>query len=206
MKAKHSGVCLTWTRRLLFGAVVLGMALLTEVSAQTTGPIIYLDSLQQVIRGFGAANIVGWRPDMTSGQIQTAFGTGPGQLGFSILRLRIPPDSTQFGVNYPSALAAVGMGATVIATPWTPPAWMKTSKNTVGGSLDTNNYAAYAAHLKAFADSMANHGAPIYAVSVQNEPDANVGYESCYWNATQFRNFMKYNAPSVGVPVFMPES
>jgi len=198
----------TLTRRLLCSAIVLGMVLSTEVFAQTTGAVIYLDSLHQVIRGFGAANIVGpgWRPDMTSGQIQTAFGTGSGQLGFTVLRLRIPPDSSQFGLDIPTAEAAVGMGVKLIATPWTPPAWMKTNKNTVGGSLDTNNYAAFAAHLKAFADTMTNHSAPLYAVSVQNEPDANVTYESCFWNATQFLNFMKNNAPSVGVPVFMPES
>ena len=185
--------------------VMLGMASTAQIYAQS-GATIYLDSTRQVIRGFGAANIVGWRPDMTAGQIQTAFGSGPNQLGFSIMRLRIPPDSTQFSVNFASAQAAASMGVTLIATPWTPPAWMKTNNNTVGGSLDTNNYAAYAAYLKSFADTMANNGAPLYAISVQNEPDANVTYESCYWSGTQFMNFMKYNAPSVGIPVFMPES
>jgi len=49
---------------------------------------VYLDSTQQVIRGFGAANIVQWRPDMTANDIDKAFGTGPGQIGFTILRRR----------------------------------------------------------------------------------------------------------------------
>ncbi|MDE3057417.1 MAG: T9SS type A sorting domain-containing protein [Bacteroidota bacterium] len=176
----------------------------------TVSPIpvatVFLDSIQQVIRGFGAANIVQWRPDMTAGQIQTAFGTGPGQLGFSILRLRIPPDSTSFSVYVPTAKAASSMGVTVIATPWTPPAWMKSNNSTIGGYLNQSAYAAYAAHVKAFADTMSSNGVSLYAISVQNEPDANVNYESCYWNATQFLNFMKNNAPAVGVPVFMPES
>lgn len=170
------------------------------------GGHVYPDNPQQIIRGFGAANIVGWRPDMTSDQIQTAFGAGPGQIGFSIMRLRVPPDSTQFNINIPSAQAATAMGVTLIATPWTPPAWMKSNNNPVAGSLNTSSYAAYAAHLKAFADTMANNGAPLYAISVQNEPDANVTYESCSWNGTQFLNFMKSNAPAVGIPVFMPES
>ncbi|MHB8579960.1 MAG: T9SS type A sorting domain-containing protein [Ignavibacteriaceae bacterium] len=168
--------------------------------------IIYLDSTQQIIRGFGAANIIQWRPDMTPAEIQTAFGNGLGQLGFTILRLRIPPDSTKFQLDIPSAKAASSMGVKIIATPWTPPAWMKSNNRTIGGTLGTSAYAAYAAHLKAFAETMMNNGAPLYAVSVQNEPDAHVNYESCFWNATQFLNFMKYNAPSVGVPVFMPES
>lgn len=168
--------------------------------------VVYADSAGQIIRGFGAANIVGWRPDMTPEEVQTAFGTGPGELGFTILRVRIPPDSTQFSINVPTATRARALGAAIIATPWTPPAWMKTNDNTVGGSIDTNNYAAYAAHLKAFADTMASYGDSVYAVSVQNEPDANVGYESCYWSPTNFLDFMRKYAPDVGVPVFMPES
>ena len=167
--------------------------------------IVYLDITEQTIRGFGAANIVGWRPDMTSAQVQTAFDS-TGQLGFTIMRLRIPPDSTQFSINVPSAKLAESYGAKVIATPWTPPAWMKTNNNIAGGYLSPSAYAAYAAHLHAFADTMTNNGISLYAISVQNEPDANVTYESCYWNATQFLNFMKNNAASVGTPIFMPES
>ena len=143
---------------------------------------------------------------MTAGEIQTAFGTGPGQIGFSIMRLRIPPDSTQFSIDIPSAKAAYSMGVTIIATPWTPPAWMKSTNNVVRGVLDTNLYAAYAAHLRAFADTMSSNGIPVYAISVQNEPDANVSYESCFWTADNIVRFMKNNAASVGVPVFIPES
>jgi glucuronoarabinoxylan endo-1,4-beta-xylanase len=183
-----------------------------RVAAQAPNEgVVYLDSLRQTVRGFGAANIVGWNPglnygDMTSAQIQTAFGSGPGQLGFTIMRLRIPPDSSQFRINVASAKLAQSLGAKVIATPWTPPAWMKTNKNIVSGGLDTNNYAAFAKYLKSFADTMANNGAPLYAVSVQNEPDFNASYEGCLWSGTQFLQFMKNNAPAVGIPVFMPEA
>ena len=143
---------------------------------------------------------------MTPAEVQTAFGNGTGQVGLTIMRLSIPPDSTQFTANAPSALAAQNLGATIIATPWTPPSWMKTNDTTAGGSLIQSDYAAYAAHLKAFADTMTEHGVSLYGISVQNEPDAGVSYQSCDWNATQFMNFMRYNAPAVGVPVFMPES
>ncbi len=207
------GFQFTWRFLRVIGSVSILLIAGCTKKGSVTGPptgtgsaAVYLDSTQQIIRGFGAANIVGWRPDMTPAQIQTAFGTGPGQLGFTIMRLRIPPDSMEFAVNVPSAKSAYSMGVTIIATPWTPPAWMKSNGSLIGGTLNTNEYAAYAAHLKSFADTMSANGAPIYAVSVQNEPDANVGYESCFWNAAQFLTFMKNNAASVGVPVFMPES
>lgn len=212
MNTDRKNVGFARTRRLVGAAILFGTILSAQVSAQSSGASVYLDSLRQVIRGFGGANIVGWNPglsygDMTPAEIQTAFGTGPGTLGLTIMRLRIPPDSTQFSINVASAKLAESLGAKVIATPWTPPAWMKTSDSIIGGSLDTNNYAAFAGHLKAFADTMAGNGAPLYAISVQNEPDfVPTGYEGCGWNAAQFLQFMRYNAPAVGIPVFMPEA
>ena len=169
---------------------------------------VYLDSVQQYIRGFGGANILGWRPAMTADQIQKAFGAGEGELGFSILRLRIPfnADAGEFGANVPVAQMAQSLGAIVFASPWTPPPALKSNNNIVGGTLNDSSYAAFAQHLKAFADYMASNGAPLYAVSIQNEPDATVTYESCSWNTTQFLNFMKHNAAAIGSRIMMPES
>jgi len=170
--------------------------------------LIYFDSPQQVIRGFGGANILQWRPDMTSDQVQKAFGSGPGQIGLSILRLRIPYDTTGgvFRIQVPTAKLVQSLGGIVFATPWTPPLAMKSNNNIVGGTLNESSYANYAAYLKGFADYMGASGAPLYAVSVQNEPDARVTYESCSWNGAQFLNFMKNNAASIGIRVMMPES
>lgn len=167
---------------------------------------IDLANTLQVIRGFGAANILPWRPDMTVDQINKAFGTGAGQLGFTILRLRIPPDTSEFAMQVATAQLAYALGVKIIASPWTPPASLKTNDNIVGGELKTNSYAAYAAHLKSFVDYMAVRGVPLYAVSVQNEPDVTVTYESCSWNATQIVNFVKNNTPSIGVKIIADES
>jgi glucuronoarabinoxylan endo-1,4-beta-xylanase len=177
----------------------------TEPSHESTATI-EPNNTQQIIRGFGAANIVPWRPDMTSDEITSAFGTGADQIGFSILRLRVPYDQSEFSLNVPTAQSAAAMGVTLIASPWTPPAWMKTSDTIVGGSLYDTCFASYAAHLKSFADYMANNGAPLYAISVQNEPDVRVTYESCDWTAAQMVKFARENAPSVGVRIILPES
>lgn len=167
---------------------------------------VYLANTQQVIRGFGAANILPWRPDMTVDEINTAFGAGAGQLGFSILRLRVPPDTSEFTIQVATAQKASSLGVTLFASPWTPPASMKTNNNVVGGQLKTESYAAFAMHLKTFADYMSSNGAPLYAISVQNEPDVTVTYESCYWNASQMLAFVKDNAPSVGVRIIADEA
>jgi len=177
-----------------------------EEQIETEPAIVYPDSTHQIIRGFGAANIVNWRPDMTSEEIDKAFSVGDSALGFSILRLRIPPQENEWSSYVPTAQAAHDMGVKIIASPWTPPASMKTNNSPVGGRLREDAYDDFADHLNSFADFMAENDVPLYAVSVQNEPDVNVNYESCDYNGAEMLRFMKDYAPEVGVPVFAPES
>ncbi|NWF88365.1 MAG: T9SS type A sorting domain-containing protein [Ignavibacteriaceae bacterium] len=177
-----------------------------QIFPQSNPANIYLDSTKQLIQGFGAANIVGWRPDMTDNEITKAFGTGNGQLGFTVLRLRVPHNSNDFSLQVPTAKKAYDLGVKIIASPWTPPASMKTNNNIVGGELKESSYADYAAHLKSFADYMAANGVPLYAISVQNEPDITVTYESCDWNPSQMVKFISENASSIGTRIIAPES
>jgi len=101
----------------------------------------------------------------------------------------------------------VARGAGVLATPWTPPAWLKDNNSLTNGSVLPAQYANFAAYLKKFADYMASNGAPLRAISIQNEPDFPATYESCLWNSNQFLNFFRTNAASIGsTPVMMPES
>jgi glucuronoarabinoxylan endo-1,4-beta-xylanase len=167
--------------------------------------MVYLNSPQQVIKGFGGVSMPGWIPDLTTEQVNTAFGTGEGQLGLSILRIRVPYNSAEFSMEIPTALKAKTLGATIIASPWTPPAWMKGSNNIIGGTLNSNNYADYAAHLKSFVDYMGSNGVPIYAISIQNEPDVYVSYESCTWYPSHMLRFVKENSASIGTKIIMPE-
>lgn len=61
---------------------------------------------------------------------------------------------------------------TVMATPWSPPAWMKTTGSLVGGRLtdDPAVYDAYARYLVKFVQAYTAAGVPIDLLSVQNEP------------------------------------
>jgi glucosylceramidase len=61
---------------------------------------------------------------------------------------------------------------TIMGTPWSPPAWMKTTDSLVGGRLkdDPAVYAAYARYLVKFVQAYAAAGVPIDYLSLQNEP------------------------------------
>jgi glucosylceramidase len=58
----------------------------------------------------------------------------------------------------------------ILASPWSPPAWMKNNRNTVGGELLEQYYPAYANYFVKYIQGMQQHGIRIDAVTVQNEP------------------------------------
>lgn len=158
---------------------------------------VNLASAQQTIRGFGGATV--FRPELTDADINTLFGTADNQLGLSILRIRVNPfGSSQWGQELSSAKRAKALGAIVMATPWSPPASMKTNNNTTGGKLSASSYADYASYLNSFADYMKTNGAELYALSIQNEPDIQVNYESCDWTGQEMTDFIKDNTFSFG--------
>ncbi len=163
-------------------------------------------TLQQ-IDGFGGGVVfldAGLDP-LTDAQMDALYGTGPGQCGLTLIRVRISPDSNWTTAEI-DGKKVHDRGGQILATPWTPPASMKDNNNTIAGSLLPAQYANYATYLNSFATAMASNGAPLAVISVQNEPDATVNYESCFWTAAQFQTFFRANAGVITVPVMMPES
>jgi glucuronoarabinoxylan endo-1,4-beta-xylanase len=161
----------------------------------------------QTIRGFGGINVPGWIADLTPEQVETAFGNGPGQIGMSILRVRIPYDPAAFELEVPTAAHAVALGARVIASPWTPPASLKTNADIIGGELLPEAYGAYADHLLSFRDYLQERGVPLHAISVQNEPDISVTYESCDWTPEQMVDWLLGQGERFGsTPLIAAES
>src|SRR5262245_1748026 len=58
----------------------------------------------------------------------------------------------------------------IMASPWSPPGWMKTSGSMIGGSLRPDAYAAFADYFVKFITAYAAEGIPIDYISLQNEP------------------------------------
>ncbi len=58
----------------------------------------------------------------------------------------------------------------IVASPWSAPAWMKTSANLIGGTLLEEYEAAYAQYLVKYVDAYRGYGIPIFALTLQNEP------------------------------------
>jgi hypothetical protein len=83
-------------------------------------------------------------------------------------------------------------GGYVLASPWSPPKeWKSNNSINSGGNLIPKYYKQYANYLRAFARHMANKGAPIYAISIANEPNYAGGYDGCEWTPSEMRDFFK---------------
>ncbi len=81
----------------------------------------------------------------------------------------------------------------IFASPWSPPAFMKTNNNMLqGGKLRPEYYKSWALYYVKFIEAYRKEGIPIWGLTVQNEPMAVQRWESCIYTAEDELNFVKY--------------
>jgi glucosylceramidase len=78
----------------------------------------------------------------------------------------------------------------ILATPWSAPRWMKTNNSWIGGSLQTQYYAAYAKYFVKYFDAMQAQGISIWGITPQNEPENPHNEPSMLMNSTEQKNFI----------------
>ncbi len=81
----------------------------------------------------------------------------------------------------------------ILGSPWSPPLWMKSNKNAVGGSLLPEYYDVYARYLLRYIIGMQSEGIPIDAITIQNEPLNPYNTPSMLMLASEQRDFIKNN-------------
>jgi glucosylceramidase len=81
----------------------------------------------------------------------------------------------------------------LLASPWSPPSWMKTNEQmTNGGNLRPEYRQAWADYLVRFLQVMdRQEHVPVWALTVQNEPAAVQTWESCIYSAPDERDFIR---------------
>jgi glucuronoarabinoxylan endo-1,4-beta-xylanase len=194
--------------KMLAGAILLAVVgiALVRLRIGTRATINWTD-VRQSIDGFGGSSadfLIGLTP------AQADFFFTPAGIGLSILRTQIIPDLATCNAEFhdggcsnsngqilngelDTAQLAVARGAIVFSSPWSPPGAYKSSgsfKN--GGHLLSSHYSDWAKDIASYVPMMANHGVPIYAVSVQNEPNLATDYGSCTYTAQEIHDFVPY--------------
>lgn len=149
------------------------------------------------------------------------FGTGSNSIGVSYLRIGIgatdlstsvysyndlPAGSTDvtlanFSINPDKTdvipvlkqIVSINPSIKILATPWSPPVWMKDNGNSVGGSLIPAYYSVYANYFVKYIQAMKAEGITIDAITPQNEPLHPGNNPSMYMTAAQQAAFIKNN-------------
>lgn len=85
------------------------------------------------------------------------------------------------------------------ASPWSPPAFMKTNQNMLqGGKLLPEFRQAWADYYVKFIKAYEKEGIPVWGLTIQNEPMATQRWESCIYTAEEERDFLKnYLGPTL---------
>jgi glucosylceramidase len=112
------------------------------------------------------------------------------------------PNLTNFSIAHDTAYITpllkqaltVNPAIKVVAVPWSPPAWMKTSGTMNGGNMNTVYFPSLAQYFVKFVQGYQQQGISIYAVLPQNEPlNSNNGYPTEYLAATDEATFIGAN-------------
>ncbi|GLW56721.1 RICIN domain-containing protein [Kitasatospora phosalacinea] len=176
--------------------------------------------VQQPLVGFGAAFtessahlVAGLSATTRAALMNDLFSTAGGGIGLNYLRQ--PLGASDFVSHLPfysyedtrgsfsiardqqeilpaiNQARAVNPNIRIMGTPWSPPAWMKTSGSLNGGSLKPENYGDFADYLVRAIQAYGAAGAPISDLTVANEPKFQTTYPSTGMTAAQQADFVK---------------
>jgi glucosylceramidase len=106
---------------------------------------------------------------------------------------RIPDTDRRDLLPVLKEILAINPGIRIMATPWTPPVWMKTTGQWSGGSLKPEYYDEYAQYFVKYIKEMSYEGITIDAISVQNEPMWEFGTPGMKMTWQEQRDFIKNN-------------
>jgi len=153
--------------------------------------------------------------------LQELFGTGENSIAVSYLRISIgasdlnasvfsyddmPVGQTDINLDKFSLsqdtldlipilkqILAINPNIKIMGSPWSPPLWMKDNGNSVGGSLLTQYYEAYARYFVKYIQQMQANGITIDAITPQNEPLYGGNNPSMVMTAQAQADFIKNN-------------
>ncbi len=125
------------------------------------------------------------------------------ELGLDIFRIRntYDIDSNSFNESVEIAKcgeAALGRNLKIMISSWTPPAWLKSNRNLIGGTLAKKDgkymYTEFAQWWYNGLAAYAKAGVKADYITIQNEPDFEAKYDACIFAPTADANRAGYDA------------
>jgi glucosylceramidase len=93
----------------------------------------------------------------------------PGQADKNLDKFSLAPDRVDV-IPVLKEILSINPEMKILGSPWSAPAWMKTSDKLKGGHLKPEYYEAYAKYLAKYVKDMKAEGVPLDTITVENEP------------------------------------
>jgi glucosylceramidase len=123
-----------------------------------------------------------------------SFDDAAGDTSMSQFDMNVTHDQRTMLPFMRRAVAKAPGGVNIFASPWSPPAWMKTNGRMTGSGdpgLRSEDQAAWALYFSKFFTAYRANGVNLWGLTVQNEPGYAAPWEACKYSAAQERDFVK---------------
>lgn len=190
-----------------------------NIEVEETKTFQSIDGFGYTLTGGSAQVINQLNPSKRQELLQELFGSGNNAISVSYLRISIGAsdlDSAPFSYNdLPNGqtdinlekfslapnkndvipmlkeILVINPNIKILATPWSPPVWMKDNTSFIGGSLQPKYYGVYAQYFLKYIQQMKDEGITIDAITPQNEPLHPGNNPSLLMTAAQQADFIK---------------
>ncbi len=144
--------------------------------------------------------------DFVAGDAFTFDDIPPGQSDWSLDHFNIQPDAVDL-IPVLQEVLRINPRLTIIASPWSPPAWLKSGGSLAGGRLldDDRAYDAYSRYLVRFIEEYRSAGIDIALLTPQNEPqlrhpDGYPGTDMPPWQQARLIDHLGPKLQAAGLP------
>ena len=175
------------------------------------GPALMAETLEKLVcpeKGIGMnlMRICIGTPDFTGEPWYSYNDMPPGETDPELNHFSIEKDQAYVLPVLKKALE-INPNLLFFASPWSPPGWMTSTDDMIGGHLLPQYYGVYAEYFVKFIQAYAAEGIPVHAVTPQNEPGVNTRnypmrdwYPSCQWSLiVDEDNFWPVDYDAMGV-------
>jgi glucosylceramidase len=100
-----------------------------------------------------------------------SYDDTPGNVPDPELRYFSIDPATKYVLPRTREALAINPDLLVMISPWSAPAWMKTTRSLIQGQLVPQYYPAFAKYLARTVEAFAREGVPVSMITIQNEPD-----------------------------------
>jgi glucosylceramidase len=168
------------------------------IVVDTTSTFQTIDGFGNALTGGSAILLNNMSQAERTSLLNEMFGTDGNKIGISYLRVSVgasdlsdrvfsyndlpagetDPEMERFSLDPEKEdlipvlkeIIAINPSIKILGSPWSAPLWMKTNNSSVGGSLKTEWFNAYAKYFVRYIQGMKAEGITIDAITIQNEP------------------------------------